>query len=91
MSILIKGLKLPPVGIRQCIVSFADNCLLITDVCGKILFEGEYVEIPTPHGDLVDRDDLTDEINRVTFAERYDYNVAYDIVKSAETVIEMEE
>ena len=90
MSILIKGLKLPPVGIRQCIVSFADNCLLITDVCGKILFEGEYVEIPTPHGDLVDRDDLTDEINRVTFAERYDYNVAYNIVTDAETIIEAE-
>ena len=49
------------------------------------------IEVPTPHGDLVDRDDLIDEINRVTFAERYDYNVAYDIVKSAETVIEMEE
>lgn len=91
MSVLIKGLKLPPVGVRQCVVSFADNCLLITDVCGKILFESEYVEVPTPHGDLVDRDDLIDEINRVTFAERYDYNVAYDIVTSAETVIEMEE
>lgn len=47
-------------------------------------------EIPTPHGDLVDRDDLIDEINRVTFAERYDYNVAYDIVTSAETIIEAE-
>lgn len=47
-------------------------------------------EIPTLHGDLVDRDDLIDEINRVTFAERYDYNVAYDIVTSAKTVIEME-
>lgn len=62
MSILIKGLKLPPVGIRQCIVSFADNCLLITDVCGKILFEGEYVEIPTPHGKLIDADVLLDTI-----------------------------
>ena len=58
MSMLIKGLKLPPVGIRQCIVSFADNCLLITDVCGKILFEGEYVEVPTPHGRLIDADKL---------------------------------
>jgi hypothetical protein len=58
MSILIKGLKLPPVGIRQCIVSFADNCLLITDVCGKILFESEYVEVPTPHGRLIDADEL---------------------------------
>ena len=61
MSVLIKGLKLPPVGIRQCIVSFADNCLLITDVCGKILFESEYVEVPTPHGRLIDADAYIDK------------------------------
>ena len=48
------------------------------------------VEIPTPHGDLVDRDDLIDEINRVTFVKRYDYNVAYNIVTDAETIIEAE-
>ena len=61
-------------------------------LCNKIhLDKFSLVAVPTPHGDLVDRDDLIDEINRVTFAERYDYNVAYDIVTSAETVIEMEE
>ncbi|MBQ1308072.1 MAG: hypothetical protein IIY54_00075 [Ruminococcus sp.] len=47
-------------------------------------------EIPTPHGDLVDRDDLIDEINRVTFVKRYDYDVAYNIVTDAETIIEAE-
>ncbi len=47
-------------------------------------------EIPTPHGDLVDRDDLIDEINRVTFVMRYDYDVAYNIVTDAETIIEAE-
>ena len=47
-------------------------------------------EIPTPHGDLVDRDDLIDEINRVTFVKRYDYNVAYSIVTDADTIIEAE-
>lgn len=48
------------------------------------------IEIPTPHGDLVDRDDLIDEINRVTFVKRYDYDVAYNIVTDAETIIEAE-
>lgn len=62
MRVLIKGLKLPPVGIRQCIVSFADNCLLITDVCGKILFEGEYVEVPTPHGRLIDEEAIYNNV-----------------------------
>ena len=86
MSILIKGLKLPPVGIRQCIVSFVDNCLLITDVCGKILFEGEYVEVPTPHGRLIDADKFLEWLQ-----EFYPNSVAImSGVKNAKTIIEAE-
>lgn len=48
------------------------------------------VEIITPHGDLIDRDDVIDEINRITFSNPYDYNTAYDIVKEADTIIEAE-
>ena len=33
---------------------------------------------------------MIDEINRVTFVKRYDYNVAYNIVTDAETIIEAE-
>ena len=87
MSILIKGLKLPPVGIRQCIVSFADNCLLITDVCGKILFESEYVEVPTPHGRLIDADEIEKCVH-----EWYDVGeyVFADTIRNADTIIEAE-
>ena len=87
MSILIKGLKLPPVGIRQCIVSFADNCLLITDVCGKILFESEYVEVPTPHGRLIDADGIEKCVH-----EWYDVGeyVFADTIRNADTIIEAE-
>ena len=80
MSVLIKGLKLPPVGIRQCIVSFADNCLLITDVCGKILFESEYVEVPTPHGRLIDADELFCKIDGI---KGWDYGDESDMAISA--------
>ncbi|MBQ3285416.1 MAG: hypothetical protein IJH40_07220 [Ruminococcus sp.] len=48
-------------------------------------------EISTPHGDLIDRDDLLYEINRSTFVERYDYNTAYDAAALAETIIEAED
>ena len=91
MSSLIKGLKLPPVGIRQCIVSFADNCLLITDVCGKILFEGEYVEVPTPHGRLIDADALMEcRLEPNHYEELKDgYIPDYDL-DSAPTIIEAE-
>lgn len=87
MSVLIKGLKLPSVGIRQCIVSFADNCLLITDVCGKILFEGEYVEVPTPHGRLIDADELKKD--RINLYGTTDVVLMVDI-ENAPTIIEAE-
>ena len=77
MSILIKGLKLPPVGIRQCIVSFADNCLLITDVCGKILFESEYVEVPTPHGRLIDADTVEKRLQKYWYEEYPNQEASY--------------
>ena len=87
MSILIKGLKLPPVGIRQCIVSFADNCLLITDVCGKILFESEYVEVPTPHGRLIDADEIEKCVHAWYDVGEY---VFADTIRNADTIIEAE-
>ncbi len=60
-------------------------------LCNKIhLDKFPLVAVPTPHGDLIDRDDVIDEINRITFSNPYDYNTAYDIVKEADTIIEAE-
>ena len=96
MSILIKGdIGLP----RDCCkcpfncygLCLANHSKLSVDKCVKSRHSDcPLVEVPTPHGDLVDRDDLIDEINRVTFVKRYDYNVAYNIVTDAETIIEAE-
>lgn len=58
MSVLIKGLTIPTVGVRHCVIAFDNNRLLITDVCGNSIFDGNYVEIPTPHGRLIDADRL---------------------------------
>ena len=101
MSILIKGMKMPKNCDNCDLIQFDDegleaHCPLSPYYrwCGTppdYIPEGcRLVEIPTPHGDLVDRDDLIDEINRVTFAKRYDYNVAYNIVTDADTIIEAE-
>ena len=101
MSVIIKGMKMPKSCDSCDLIQFDDeeleaHCPLSPYYrwCGT---PPDYrpegcllVEVPTPHGDLVDRDDLIDEINRVTFAERYDYNVAYNIVTDAETIIEAE-
>ena len=62
MSVLIKGLTIPTVGVRHCVISFSDNHLLISDVCGNLIFEGNYVEIPTPHGRLIIKIEEGEEI-----------------------------
>lgn len=97
MSLIIKG-SIMPLMCEECPCYDCDD--YSCKATGRGVIEYRYhgrpdncplVEVPTPHGDLVDRGDLTDEINRVTFAERYDYNVAYNIVTDAETIIEAEE
>ena len=63
MSVLIKGLTIPTVGVRHCVISFGNDRLLISDVCGNSIFEGNYAEIPTPHGRLIDADELIGYLN----------------------------
>ena len=62
MSVLIKGLTIPTVGVRDCVIAFDNNRLLITDVCGNSIFDGNYVEIPTPHGRLIVKTEEGEEI-----------------------------
>ena len=91
-DILIKGMEMPKsntmftvtLRVRQ------DGTAEFISTSGKTVKSFPMIEVPTPHGDLVDRDDLIDEINRVTFVKRYDYNVAYNIVTDADTIIEAE-
>ena len=96
MSLLIKGNVHLPRSCRDCPFNYSGVCIASANCLKTKSFmkarnpDCPIIEIPTPHGDLVDRDDLTDEINRVTFAERYDYNVAYNIVTDAYTIIEAE-
>ena len=96
MSLIIKG-SIMPLMCEECPCYDCDD--YSCKATGRGVIEYRYdgrpdncplVEVPTPHGDLVDRDDLVDEINRVTFVKRYDYNVAYNIVTDAETIIEAE-
>lgn len=48
------------------------------------------VEVPTPHGDLIDRDDVIEEINRVFPCHSDEYEWAYTTVEQADTIIEAE-
>ena len=98
MSVLIKGMKMPKscscCDLRYIAIGYDYQCPKTGETVDGYDDNRHHscplVEVPTPHRDLVDRDDLIDEINRVTFVKRYDYNVAYNIVTDAETIIEAE-
>ena len=93
MSVLIKGMEMPKsntmftvtLRVRQ------DGTAEFISTSGKTVKSFPMIEVPTPHGDLIDSDDVIDEINRVTFVSQYDYNTAYNIVEQADAVIEAEE
>ena len=94
MSVLIKGLTIPTVGVRHCVISFSDNHLLISDVCGNLIFEGNYVEIPTPHGRLIDADKLiafiTNGLNRKENPMGFDAIEILTEIEYAPIIIEAE-
>lgn len=90
MSVLVKGMEMPLVGIRQCIISFADNRLLVTDVCGKIMFEGEYVEVPTPHGRLIDADNISSDAMCSHCVEEYCRNNCKCFIENVQTILSNE-
>ena len=94
MSIMIKGIKFPDVGVRDVVIAFANHCLLITDECGKELFYGEYVEIPTPHGRLIDADELTKHMRSyypsIDHLCRSQHVVTKGDIDKAPTIIEAE-
>lgn len=102
MSLMIKGMNMP-MSCWRCNCRHLAGDLYFCKIMkgdGSVTCVEEYndkrhpdcplIEVPTPHGDLIDRDDLLYEINRLTFVERYDYNTAYDAVALAETIIEAE-
>lgn len=89
MSVLIKGLTIPTVGVRHCVISFNGGCLLISDVCGNSIFEGNYVEIPTPHCRLIDADKLMQWIEHV-YGDKDIIKFITDDIKRQPTIVEAE-
>lgn len=92
MSVLIKGMDMP----RHC-----DECFFYTEKSGgicRVSYEGRcpLVEVPTPHGRLIDADKL--EYITVPIApifsgdsEHYESVVFTKDINKAQTIIEAEE
>lgn len=91
MSVLIKGLTIPTVGVRHCVIAFDNNRLLITDVCGNSIFDGNYVEIPTPHGRLIDDFKLLRALIKAFPNQSMNfYDTLERVIDEAPTIVEAE-
>lgn len=100
MSVLIKGMKMPPVG-RVLMVFPSGRVLEVSsDKIQDVYGDAEAVELP-PHGDLIDRDAFMKK--DVPFNGHWDENAgrfhcypptymqAVDDIRVAPTIIEAEE
>lgn len=99
MSVLIRGMEMPK-GCPSCQFVMAYYCLLIgisddnevTNYINECHPKCPLVEIPTPHGDLVDRDKLMTEVmdSDLDHLQRDDWKEVIQIVSDADVVIEAE-
>ena len=97
MSLLIKGVKVPKDG--EITIAFASDknrentTALILYSAGNQIENGNVVEIPTPHGRLIDADRLEDRIKNMV--GKYDtaipLNVVYRLIADAHPIVEAEE
>ena len=88
MNILIKGMDMPKDGDRIYLLIEGDKCFNALDPIQTL---AEAIQIPTPHGRLIDADALELE-KEVELAD--DWKTAHEIancVKYAPTILESEE
>ena len=87
MSILIKGMEMPKRHLFEGLVAIGDGQIVVKDLENNKLFEGEIKEIPTPHGRLIDADEIEKCVH-----EWYDVGeyVFADTIRDADTIIEAE-
>ena len=82
MSILIKGMDMPKASNEDCIAVIRSNGKVEVWQTGTREFEAKAIQIPTPHGRLIDEDDLISELT-----ELQDLNLEF----IAPTILEAEE
>lgn len=96
MTILIKGMEMPPSD-KALIMAYKDGRFMWIDLEGEKTFQYEAVEVPTPHGRLGDLDRLYKHIKaecniygKPTIGFE-DGNKVLKIIADTRTVIEAEE
>lgn len=98
MSILIKGMDMPKENNKKLLLISADGTVDIASFLSSHVqkTDATAVEVPTPHGDLVDRDVVAEKIRQRLGIRNLDYLLETEkpiamSIKEAPTVIEREE
>ena len=96
MSVLIKGVEMPD-SCRDC--DWRRPASGYCNITQEVIIPYDYrarwekcplVEIPTPHGDLVDAQEILSGMNNSDYSTYNDYCTAFDAVDRANAVVESE-
>ena len=91
MSILIKGMDMPKASNEDCIAVIRSNGKVEVWQTGTREFEAKAIQIPTPHGRLIDASELIKSYMRGTKTGIDDFYDTIDIIDNAPTILEAEE
>ena len=83
MSVIIKGMEMPKRHLFEAFVAIGDGQIVVKDLEKNKLFEGKIEEVRTPHGRLIDENEL--------LRHKYGFSqTARVIIKTTDAVIEAE-
>lgn len=94
MSVLIKGMDMPKKGVYHAVITFDGDSLGVRIPPSKEpFFSGRIVHMPTPHGRLIDADELLK--NHAIIADKELINLLYrgtlrKMIDKAPTIIDVE-
>lgn len=94
MSIILKGIDMPKASNEDCVAVIRSNGKVEVWQTGMKEFEAQAIQIPTPHGRLIDEDTLIcrmDDSFRMAGLNGADYRKVKRWLKNARTILEAEE
>jgi hypothetical protein len=96
MSLIIKGMDMPKKGVYHAVITFDGDSLGVRiPPSKKPFFSGRIVHMPTPHGRLIDADELMKKLERHRdmcgdIETQFGIDMAINILRNIPTIIEAE-
>lgn len=89
MSVLIKGMEMPKKAYKDIHGTLWSNGRFTFTYLNNTISDYKVVEVPTPHGRLIDADALLMDANKLRYGEGW--LITVENIEAAPTVIEAEE